>query len=81
MGVPVITTNNGSMQEIIENKVNGFLVDRLDYDNVNFSIKNLINDNQYFEQIMINCMEKSKDYKWESTVYRLLDLYQEAKFS
>ena len=81
MGVPVITTNNGSMQEIIENKVNGFLVDRLDYDNVNFSIKNLINDNQYFEQIMINCMEKSKDYKWENTVYRLLDLYQEAKFS
>ena len=81
MGVPVITTNNGSMQEIIENKVNGFLVDRLDYDNVNFSIKNLVNDNQYFEQIMINCMEKSKDYKWESTVYRLLDLYQEAKFS
>ncbi len=81
MGVPVITTNNGSMQEIIENKVNGFLVDRLDYDNVNFSIKNLINDNQYFEQIMLNCMEKSKDYKWENTVYRLLDLYQEAKFS
>ena len=81
MGVPVLTTNNGSMQEIVTNKENGYLVDGLDYQDVNISIKNLINDDQYFEQRMINCMNKSKDYKWENTVDRLLDLYQEAKFS
>ena len=81
MGVPVLTTNNGSMQEIITNKENGYLVDGLDYQDVNISIKNLINDDQYFEERMINCMNKSKDYKWENTVDKLLDLYQEAKFS
>ena len=81
MGVPVLTTNNGSMQEIITNKENGYLVDGLDYQDVSISIKNLINDDQYFEERMINCMNKSKDYKWENTVDGLLDLYQEAKFS
>ena len=81
MGVPVLTTNNGSMQEIITNKENGYLVDGLDYQDVSISIKNLINDDQYFEERMINCMNKSKDYKWENTVDKLLDLYQEAKFS
>ena len=81
MGVPVLTTNNGSMQEIITNKENGYLVDGLDYQGVSISIKNLINDDQYFEERMINCMNKSKDYKWENTVDKLLDLYQEAKFS
>ena len=44
MGVPVLTTNNGSMQEIITNKENGYLVDELDYQDVSISIKNLIND-------------------------------------
>ena len=43
MGVPVLTTNNGSMQEIITNKENGYLVDGLDYQDVSISIKNLIN--------------------------------------
>ena len=81
MGVPVLTTNNGSMQEIIVNKENGYLVDGLDYDNVNISIKNLINDSQHFEQVMTKCINQSKDYKWENTVDSLLDLYQEAKFS
>ena len=81
MGVPVLTTNNGSMQEIITNKENGYLVDGLDYQDVSISIKNLINDDQYFEERMINCMNKSKDYKWENTIDKLLDLYQEAKFS
>ena len=81
MGVPVLTTNSGSMHEIIVNEENGYLVDRLDYHNVNTSIKNLINDNQYFEEIMVNCIGKSKLYKWENTVDGLLDLYQEAKFS
>ena len=69
------------MQEIIVNEENGYLVDELHYHNVNTSIKNLINNNQYFEEVMINCMHKSKDYRWENTVDRLLDLYQEAKFS
>ena len=57
------------------------MVDGLEYQDVNISINNLINDDQYFEQRMITCMNKSKDYKWENTVDRLLDLYQEAKFS
>ena len=45
------------------------------------NIKNLINDNQYFEEVSTICMQKSKEYSWENTTDSLLKLYQEAKFS
>ena len=81
MGVPVFTTNNGSMKEIITNKENGYLAEDIKDKNANTLIKNLTNNNQYFEEVMTICMQKSKDYSWENTVNSLLKLYQEAKFS
>ncbi len=81
MGVPVLTTNNGSMKEIVINKENGYLAEDIKERSVNTFIKNLINDNQYFEEIKTICMQKSKEYSWENTTDSLLKLYQEAKFS
>ena len=81
MGVPVVTTNNGSMKEIVINKENGYLAEDIKERSVNSFIKNLINDNQYFEEIKTICMQKSKEYSWENTTDSLLKLYQEAKFS
>ena len=81
MGVPVFTTNNGSMKEIVTNKENGYLVEDIKEENMYILIKNLINDDKYFEEVMTKCMQKSKEYHWEKTTDSLLRLYQEAKFS
>ena len=81
MGVPVFTTNNGSMKEIVTNKENGYLVEDIKEENMYILIKNLINDDKYFEEVMTKCMKKSKEYHWEKTTDSLLRLYQEAKFS
>ena len=81
MGVPVLTSNNGSLKEIIENNINGYSSEDLIDGKVNMFVKHLINDDLNYEKIMNSCIQKSKNYSWENTSKELLNLYQEAKLS
>ena len=58
MGVPVLTTNNGSMQEIIINEENGFLVDKNDSQKMYERIELLLNKKNVYEKIVNNGYEK-----------------------
>jgi len=81
MGVPVLTSNNGSLKEIIENNMNGYCSEDLIDGKVNMFVKNLINDDLIYGKIMNSCIQKSTNYSWENTSNELLNLYQEAKLS
>ena len=76
MGVPVLTTNNGSLMEIIENNKNGFLSENLIDGNVNNFVKKLLNDGENFKEIRNNCFEKSKNYSWLKTSDNLVTIYK-----
>ena len=76
MGVPVLTTNNGSLMEIIENNKNGYLSEDLIDANVNNFVNNLFNDVTKYEEIFLYCIEKSKKYDWVKTANELESLYQ-----
>ncbi len=76
MGVPVLTTNNGSLMEIIENNNNGFLSENLIDGNVNNFVKKLLNDGENFKEIRNNCFEKSKNYSWLKTSDNLVTIYK-----
>jgi len=76
MGVPVLTTNNGSLVEIIENDKNGFFSDNLVESRVNNFVNNLLQDDSIFESIMKNCLEKSSKYDWNITVEEIENLYK-----
>jgi len=67
MGVPVLTINNGSLMEIIENNKNGYLSENLIDIEVNNFVKNLLIENKKFEEISLSCIEKSKKYDWVKT--------------
>ena len=67
MGVPVLTINNGSLMEIIENNKNGYLSENLIDIEVNNFVKNLLNEYEKFEEISLSCIEKSKKYDWVKT--------------
>ena len=67
MGVPVLTINNGSLMEIIENNKNGYLSENLIDIDVNNFVKNLLVENKKFEEISLSCIEKSKKYDWVKT--------------
>ena len=77
MGVPVLTTNNGSLMEIIENNKNGYLSENLIDSNVNNFVNNLFNNVARYEEIHLSCIEKSKKYDWMKTANELESLYQQ----
>ena len=78
MGVPVLTTNQGPLSEIIENNVNGYLTEGLINSQVNNFVKNLLNDDKQFQKFQMNCHEKSKKFDWKSTAIELENLYNSA---
>ena len=76
MGVPVLTTNRGSLMEIIEHKNNGYISENLIDGKVNDFVKNLLTDDKKFNKISKYCLEKSKKYDWGSTSKELVDIYE-----
>ena len=76
MGVPVLTINNGSLMEIIENNKNGYLTENLIDRNVNNFVKNLLIENKKFEEISSSCIEKSKKYDWVKTSTKIEKEYE-----
>ena len=77
MGVPVLTANNGSLMEIIENNKNGYLSENLIDSNVNNFVNNLFNNVTKYEETHLSCIEKSKKYDWMKTANELESLYQQ----
>ena len=76
MGVPVLSINNGSLMEIIENNKNGYLSENLVDKDVNNFVKNLLNENKKFEEIFSSCIEKSKKYDWVKTSLNIEKEYE-----
>ena len=81
MGVPILSINTGSLIEIIENNKNGYFAESFADSNANNFVKNLINDDDYLNMVMINCIQKSKKYNWELTADSLFKTYQDVKLS
>ena len=76
MGVPVLTTNNGSLLEIIEDNLNGYCSESLIDARVNKFVQDMLNDNKKFDEIMLKCIEKSKKYNWINTATEIENLYK-----
>jgi len=77
MGVPVLTTNSGSVLEIVESNENGYYSESLIDGNVNNFVKELLNNNDKFYKIMLNCLDKSKAYSWANTAREIEILYKD----
>ena len=81
MGVPILSINTGSLIEIIENNKNGYFAEDFMDNHANNFVKNLLNDDDYFNNVMNQCIQKSEKYNWEVTVDGLLKTYQDVKLS
>ena len=77
MGVPVLTINNGSLMEIIENNKNGYLSENLIDKEVNNFVSHLLNEDRKFQEVSLSCIEKSKKYDWENTSQMIENIYKE----
>ena len=81
MGVPILSINTGSLIEIIENNNNGYFAEDFLDNHANNFVKDLLNDDDYFNNGMNQCIQKSEKYSWEVTADSLLKTYQDVKLS
>ena len=75
-GKPVIGTNIRGIRDLIEEGVNGYLVDTDDYMKTYYGINTLIDDRELLEKMSKNAYDKVKDYSVDSVVEELLYIYR-----
>ena len=72
-GVPLISTKVGMASDIIFDGVNGSLCDIADISNLYQKAINIIEDNDFRNQIINNGLSTAMDYSWE----KIAQLYYE----
>ena len=75
-GKPVIGTNIRGIRDLIEEGINGYLVDTDDYMKTYYGINTLINDSELLENMSKNSYDKVNDYSVDSIVEQLLEVYR-----
>jgi glycosyltransferase involved in cell wall biosynthesis len=75
-GLPVIATKVGVLPEIIENGVNGFLIDSGEPKEIAEKVLQLLGSEDLREEISENNKRKAKDYNWTNIIQRLEEAYQ-----
>ena len=81
MGVPILSISTGSLIEIIENNKNGYFAEDFMDNHANNFVRDLLNNDDYFNNVMSQCIQKSEKYNWEATADSLLKTYQDVKLS
>jgi len=77
-GVPVISTDVGIIPELIEEGVNGFIVDRT-YDAIKNKIQWIVDNKEILPQFGVNIRQKmEEEFNWETLIYQWTDFMQYA---
>lgn len=77
-GIPVISTDIGLVPELIENEVDGFIVDR-DYEVMKKKISWIINNREILPSIGNKIRKKMEDeFNWEKIVFQWTDFFKYA---
>jgi len=79
VGVPVISINQGSLKEIIDNNINGYIAESFEDQNLNEFILKIFNDDKFADYVSKSAINSSKKYDWKYTSEKLSLLYQELK--
>ena len=75
-GLAVISTNVGAIPEVIENGVNGYLIEKGDYKNLAEKILTLANNRELLDTMSLNNSEKVKrTYDLNKVISKMDDLY------
>ena len=76
LGVPVLSTNQGSFKEIISNNENGLVAKSFDDVQVYDFIIKLFEDDEYRSQVINNAVKNSLVFNWEITAENLKKAYK-----
>ena len=74
-GLPVLALNDGPMEELVSNNVNGFISDHFTNDQLKIFVNNIFYDKKESIEIKKSSFKKSKEYSWEKTGKKFSELY------
>ena len=72
LGLPIVSTNVGGIPYLIEDKVDGLLVEKNNVKQMTENIKSLLNNEH--KDVPINARTKAESYAWEVVKYKWLEL-------
>jgi len=75
-GLPVVATKIRGLNEIVEDGVNGFLVNPRSPEEIANKINHIIHNNVLSERFSQNNKIKAKKYEWEIIIKKLNDIYE-----
>lgn len=76
VGTPVITTNHIAAKEIVDEGINGYIVD-MDVDSIYTKIKYIIENPQIVEELKSNCINyDASKYDGVKQFLQLIDCYK-----
>ena len=75
-GVPVISINQGSLKEIIDNNINGYIAESFKDPYLNEFILKILNDDKFADYISKSAINSAKKYDWKNTTKELINLYE-----
>ena len=76
VGVPVISINQGSLKEIIDNNINGYIAESFKDPYLNEFILKIFNDAKFADYISKSAINSAKKYDWKNTTKELNNLYE-----
>ena len=76
VGVPVISINQGSLKEIIDNNINGYIAESFNDPQLNEFILKILNDDKFADYISKSAINSAKKYDWKNTTKELINLYE-----
>ncbi|MSU54445.1 MAG: glycosyltransferase family 1 protein [Candidatus Staskawiczbacteria bacterium] len=74
-GTPIVTTNVRGIPEIIQDGINGFLVEPKRPEQIAQQVIRLFSDNDLQKRISANNREQAKQYSWEIAADKFIELY------
>ena len=72
--LPVIAPNYGGPKEIVNNEVNGFLIEPFEIESVAEKMRFLLSDFEVYKSFAKNAFENGKKYKWEHYAEKIRDV-------
>ncbi len=74
-GLPVISTNVGGIKYLIQDKINGLLVDNNDHAAMADRVEQLIHDYFFAKELIINGSKVAYNYCWDNVRHNLYAIY------
>jgi len=75
-GLPIVATRVRGVLDIIENDINGYLVDSMNPEQIAWALQKILENEQLRENISSNNRDEAEKYSWDKVVIRLEGIYQ-----